>query len=68
MSPAEISLNDPKVLNDMEWYSTVISGIPLALLCQDVQHCLILDVSYNTSRHTCQPLLINTCKTLDKNP
>ena len=30
-SPAEISLNGPMVLNDTEWYSVVISGIPLAL-------------------------------------
>ena len=31
MSP-KISLNDPIVLNDNEWYSMVISGIPLPFL------------------------------------
>ena len=34
LSPAEISLNGPMVLNDTERYSTVISGIPLALFCK----------------------------------
>ena len=34
MSPAEISLNRPLVLNDPEWYSMVISGIPSALFCK----------------------------------
>ena len=31
LSPAEISLNGPMVLNDTEWYSMVISGMQLAL-------------------------------------
>ena len=31
LSPTEISVNGPMVLNDTEWYSMVISGIPLAL-------------------------------------
>ena len=34
LSLAEISLNDPMVLNDTEWYSMVISGMPLALFCK----------------------------------
>ena len=33
-SPIEIVLNGPMVLNDTEWYSMVISGIPLALFCK----------------------------------
>ena len=28
----KISLNGPMVLNDTEWYSNVISGIPLTFL------------------------------------
>ena len=31
---AELSLNGPMVLNDTEWYSMVISGIPVALFCK----------------------------------
>ena len=31
LSPTEISLNGPVILNDTEWYSMVIIGIPLAL-------------------------------------
>ena len=34
LTPAEIALNGPMVLNDTEWYSMVISGIPLALFCK----------------------------------
>ena len=34
LSPAELSLNGPMVLNDTEWYSLVISSIPLALFCK----------------------------------
>ena len=34
LSPTEISLNGPMVLNDTEWYSMVISGIPLPLFCK----------------------------------
>ena len=34
VSPAEITLNEPLVLNDTEWYSMVISGIPLARFCK----------------------------------
>ena len=36
LSPAEISLNGPMVLNDTEWYSMVISGIQLALFVMDL--------------------------------
>ena len=32
LSPTEIPLNGPIVLNGTEWYSMVISGIPLAFL------------------------------------
>ena len=39
-SPAEMSFNGPMVLNDTEWYSVVISGIPLALFCKGRNyHC-----------------------------
>ena len=31
LSPTEIQLNGPKVLNDTEWYSMVFSSIPLTL-------------------------------------
>ena len=31
LSPTEIPLNGPMVLNDTEWYSMVFSGIQLAL-------------------------------------
>ena len=31
LSPTEIPLNGPKVLNDTEWYPMVFRGIPLAL-------------------------------------
>ena len=34
LSPIEISLNDPMILNATEWYSMVISGIPLPLYCK----------------------------------
>ena len=34
LSPVEISLNGSMVLNDTQWYSMVISGIPLALFCK----------------------------------
>ena len=34
LSPTEISLNGSVVQNDTEWYSMVISGIPLALFCK----------------------------------
>ena len=42
LSPAEISLNGSMVLNDTEWYSMVISGIPLALFCkgQELLECV----------------------------
>ncbi len=32
LSPTKISLHGPMVLNDTEWYSMVMSGIPLAFL------------------------------------
>jgi hypothetical protein len=38
--PTEILLNGPMVLNDAEWYSMVISSIPLALLCKGIQYTL----------------------------
>ena len=34
LSPVEISLNGPMALSDTEWYSMVISGMPLALFCK----------------------------------
>ena len=34
LSPTEISLNGPMVLNDTEWYSMVFNGIPLARFCK----------------------------------
>ena len=34
LSPAEISLNGPMVLNGIQWYSMVFNGIPLALFCK----------------------------------
>ena len=40
MSPTEIALNGPMVLNDAEWYSMVFSGIPLALFCKRVGECV----------------------------
>ena len=36
LSPAEISLNGPMVLNGIQWYSMVFNGIPLALFCKGV--------------------------------
>ena len=41
LSPAEISLNGPMVLNDTECYSSVISGIPLALFVRVIPRVLI---------------------------
>ena len=35
MSPADISLTGPMVLNDTEWYSMVVNGIPLSLFVRD---------------------------------
>ena len=35
LSPTEISLNGPMVLNDTEWYSMVTSSTPLALFVRD---------------------------------
>ena len=37
LSPAEILLNDPTVLNYTEWYSMIISGIPLALISKGAE-------------------------------
>ena len=34
LSHADTSFNGPMVLNDTEWHSVVISGIPLALFCK----------------------------------
>ena len=42
LSPAEMSLNGPMVLNDTEWYSTVISGIPLTLFCKGDDDLVLL--------------------------
>ena len=45
---SEISLNGPMVLNDTEWYSIVISGIPLALFCKGRGHRLDVEVLFAT--------------------
>ena len=39
LSPAEISLIGPMVLNGTEWYSVVISGIPLDLFYKGTHWC-----------------------------
>ena len=44
LSPAEISLNGPMVLNGIQWYSMVFNGIPLALFCKGYIIYLLLDI------------------------
>ena len=41
LRPTEISLNDPMVLNDTEWYSMIFNGIPLALFFL-IKHNILL--------------------------
>ena len=67
LSPTEIPLNGPMVLNDTDWFSMVFSGIPLALFVRakskpfpsliqitlvSATIILILIVSRHTDRNT----------------
>ena len=50
LSPTEIPLNSPMVLNDTEWNSMVFSGIPLALFCKGyVVDLLLLGDDFNAA-------------------